>query len=56
MARNATAAAFNQSQDYFTVLDEVTKLNVQLNTAERLWAVRDLPRRPFAEQEPQTDT
>ncbi|MBE3047826.1 hypothetical protein IMZ48_36015 [Candidatus Bathyarchaeota archaeon] len=25
---------------YFGVLDEVAKYNVQLNTAERLWAVR----------------
>lgn len=38
---NATVKVLgNQTQDYFTVLDTVTKYNVQLNFLERLWAVR----------------
>lgn len=37
---NATASALNQTQDYFTVFDEVSKYNVHLNVFERLWAVR----------------
>ena len=40
---NATASALNQTQGYFTVLDEVAKYNVHLNYFERLWAVRSLP-------------
>ncbi|KAM4056751.1 fatty acid hydroxylase superfamily protein [Hirsutella rhossiliensis] len=36
---NATAKVLaNQTQDYFTVLDTVTKYNVHLNFLERLWA------------------
>jgi hypothetical protein len=38
---NATTTAFSQSTDYFSVLDEVSKLNVHLNQPERLWAVCD---------------
>lgn len=37
----------NQTQDYFTVLEEVTKYNVHLNYLERLWAVR-LPSRAIS--------
>ncbi|SPJ75216.1 probable C-4 methyl sterol oxidase [Fusarium torulosum] len=38
-ALNATTfAAFNQTKDYFVVLEEVSKYNVQLNFAEKLWA------------------
>ncbi len=33
----------NQTQGYFTVLEEVGKYNVQLNVFERLWAVCFLP-------------
>jgi hypothetical protein len=36
----ATFQGLNQTQDYFTVLDEVSKYNVHLNYVERLWAVR----------------
>lgn len=32
--------AFNHTQPYFSVLEEVSKYNVQLNYFERLWAVR----------------
>jgi methylsterol monooxygenase len=35
---NATVQGLNQTQDYFTVFDEVSKLNVHLNIIERLWA------------------
>lgn len=39
--RNATTfASFNQTKDYFVVLEEVSKYNVQLNIVEKLWAVR----------------
>jgi methylsterol monooxygenase len=34
----ATFQGLNQTQDYFTVLDEVSKYNVHLNYVERLWA------------------
>ncbi|KAH7238635.1 fatty acid hydroxylase superfamily-domain-containing protein [Fusarium tricinctum] len=38
-ALNATTfAAFNQTKDYFVVLEEVSKYNVQLNMVEKLWA------------------
>jgi hypothetical protein len=37
---NATVGAVNQTQDYFSVFEEVSKYNVNLNYAERLWAVR----------------
>ncbi|KAF4342903.1 methylsterol monooxygenase [Fusarium beomiforme] len=38
-ALNATTfAAFNQTKDYFVVLEEVSKYNVQLNIVEKLWA------------------
>ncbi|CAG7565110.1 unnamed protein product [Fusarium equiseti] len=38
-ALNATTfASFNQTKDYFVVLEEVSKYNVQLNFAEKLWA------------------
>ncbi|KAF4985513.1 hypothetical protein FGRMN_11181 [Fusarium graminum] len=38
-ALNATTfAAFNQTNDYFGVLEEVSKYNVQLNILEKLWA------------------
>ena len=37
---NATVSALNQTQDYFGVLEEVTKYNVHLNYGEKLWAVR----------------
>jgi methylsterol monooxygenase len=38
-ALNATSfASFNQTKDYFVVLEEVSKYNVQLNMAEKLWA------------------
>ncbi|KAM0241547.1 hypothetical protein ACHAP5_007503 [Fusarium lateritium] len=38
-ALNATTfAAFNQTKDYFVVLEEVSKYNVQLNMFEKLWA------------------
>ncbi|KAM0342828.1 hypothetical protein ACHAPU_009192 [Fusarium lateritium] len=38
-ALNATTfAAFNQTKDYFVVLEEVSKYNVQLNIFEKLWA------------------
>jgi hypothetical protein len=37
---NATTfASFNQTKDYFVVLEEVSKYNVQLNIVEKLWAV-----------------
>lgn len=39
MNSNATASAFNQTQDYFGVLEEVSKYNVHLNYFEKLWAV-----------------
>ncbi|KAI1015160.1 hypothetical protein LB503_003528, partial [Fusarium chuoi] len=36
---NATTfASFNQTKDYFVVLEEVSKYNVQLNIVEKLWA------------------
>lgn len=41
--RNSTLfpAGLNATgQDYFGVYDEISKYNVQLNTLERLWAVR----------------
>lgn len=41
--RNATTGAFNQTQDYFGVLEEVSKYNVHLNYPEKLWAVRPRP-------------
>lgn len=31
--------SFNQTKDYFVVLEEVSKYNVQLNFLEKLWAV-----------------
>ncbi|KAF5240251.1 hypothetical protein HYE67_006306 [Fusarium culmorum] len=38
-ALNATSfASFNQTKDYFVVLEEVSKYNVQLNMVEKLWA------------------
>ncbi|EGU89384.1 C-4 sterol methyl oxidase [Fusarium odoratissimum] len=38
-ALNATTfASFNQTKDYFVVLEEVSKYNVQLNIVEKLWA------------------
>jgi len=37
---NATASALNNTQDYFSVLENVSNLNVGLNYFERLWAVR----------------
>ncbi|KAJ4270362.1 C-4 sterol methyl oxidase [Fusarium torreyae] len=38
-ALNATTfASFNQTKDYFVVLEEVSKYNVQLNFVEKLWA------------------
>lgn len=37
--RNATASALNQTQDYFGVLEEVSKYNVHLGYFEKLWAV-----------------
>ncbi|KAF9784216.1 hypothetical protein IL306_007989 [Fusarium sp. DS 682] len=38
-ALNATTfASFNQTKDYFVVLEEVSKYNVQLNILEKLWA------------------
>ncbi|KAH6979446.1 fatty acid hydroxylase superfamily-domain-containing protein [Fusarium venenatum] len=37
--KNATSfASFNQTKDYFVVLEEVSKYNVQLNMVEKLWA------------------
>lgn len=32
--------AVNSTADYFTVFDEVSKLNVHLSYPERLWVVR----------------
>ena len=46
MNSNATASAFNQTQDYFGVLEEVSKYNVHLNYFERLWAVCSPPLSP----------
>lgn len=37
--------AFNHTQPYFSVFEEVSKYNVQLNYFERLWAVCFLPSR-----------
>ncbi|KAF4424876.1 methylsterol monooxygenase [Fusarium acutatum] len=38
-ALNATTfASYNQTKDYFVVLEEVSKYNVQLNIVEKLWA------------------
>ncbi|KJK80177.1 hypothetical protein H634G_04416 [Metarhizium anisopliae BRIP 53293] len=35
---NSTVGALNQTQDYFSVFEEVSKYNVNLNYFERLWA------------------
>ncbi|KAK3339367.1 hypothetical protein B0H65DRAFT_511589 [Neurospora tetraspora] len=35
---NATVAGLSSTDTYFTVLEEVSKYNVQLNYAEKLWA------------------
>ncbi|KAM5368668.1 hypothetical protein ACJZ2D_009440 [Fusarium nematophilum] len=35
---NGTMKAFNQTNDYFVVFEEVSKYNVQLNFVEKLWA------------------
>ncbi|KKA27670.1 hypothetical protein TD95_001240 [Thielaviopsis punctulata] len=35
---NATSFALNQTQTYMTIVDEVSKYNVQLSYVERLWA------------------
>lgn len=46
----STAVHVNQTlPSYFGVLDEVAKYNVQLNTAERIWAVCRLRTSPDRE-------
>ena len=39
---NATVAGLSSTDTYFTVLEEVSKYNVQLSYVEKLWAVRGL--------------
>lgn len=51
LCSNATIGALNQTQDYFGVLEEVTKYNIHLNYGEKLWAVR-LPALPTAPLDP----
>lgn len=36
---NSTIAGLSSTSSYLTVFEEVSKANVQLNVAERLWAV-----------------
>lgn len=52
MSRNATIHAANQTQDYFTVLQQVAKHSIHLNYAERLWAVSQHARRHLVRQSP----
>lgn len=37
---NSTISLSNQTSDYLSVLEEVSKYNIQLNFLEKLWAVR----------------
>lgn len=43
----------NQTSDYLTVFEEVSKYNVQLNILEKLWAVR--PPRTIPDPNYETD-
>lgn len=40
ISSNATVQAVNQTQDYFSVFEEVSKNSIHLNIFERLWVVR----------------
>ena len=40
-----THFGFNSTADYYTIFEDVSKYNVQLNVLERLWAVSRNPHR-----------
>lgn len=42
LSRNQTIAGLSSTASYTNVFEEVSKYNVHLNLAERLWAVRTI--------------